>query len=137
MSRPGRLALYLGTAIAVVGMSKLHAVTYGYVWSTSSRFAWSLLYILVLCVTAYACGLPEEPRTLRGAFLAASAATVSAALSLSVAELFLGDAVLPRFVVFGAALVLVPWYALSVVIARDGRVRATERDPRRRGRRTR
>jgi lipopolysaccharide/colanic/teichoic acid biosynthesis glycosyltransferase len=128
VSRPGRLALYLGTAAAVVGMSKLHAVAYGYVWSTSSRFAWSLLYILVLCVTAYACGLPEEPRTLRGALLASTASAVTASLVLSVVQLFLGDAVLPRFVVLGAALVLVPWYALCVVIARDGRVRATERD---------
>ena len=128
MSRPGRLALYLGTAVAVVGMSKLHAVAYGYMWSTSSRFAWSILYILVLCVTAYACGLPEEPRTLHGALLASTAAAVTAALALSAVQLVLGDAVLPRFVVLGAAVVLVPWYALSVVIARDGRVRATERD---------
>ncbi len=128
MSRPGRLALYLGTAVAVVGMSKLHAVEYGYSWSGSARFAWSLGYVVLLCITAYACGLPEQPRTLRGAFLASMAATALASLAVSVVQLFVGDAVLPRFVVLGSALVLVPWYVLCAVLARDSRARATERD---------
>ena len=128
MSRPGRLALYLGTAVAVVGMSKLHAVEYGYSWSGSARFAWSLGYVVLLCITAYACGLPEQPRTLRGAFLASVAATALASLAVSVVQLFVGDAVLPRFVVLGSALVLVPWYVLCAVLARDSRARATERD---------
>jgi lipopolysaccharide/colanic/teichoic acid biosynthesis glycosyltransferase len=128
VSRPGRLALYLGTAVAVVGMSKLHAVEYGYSWSGSARFAWSLGYVLLLCITAYACGLPEQPRTLRGAFLAAVAATALASLAVSVVQLLVGDAVLPRFVVLGSALVLVPGYVLCTVLARDSRARATERD---------
>ena len=108
MSRPGRLALYLGTAVAVVGMSKLHAVAYGYSWSGSARFAWSLGYVVLLCLAAYACGLPEQPRTLRSAFLASVAAAALASLAVSVVQLFVGDAVLPRFVVLGSALVLVP-----------------------------
>jgi lipopolysaccharide/colanic/teichoic acid biosynthesis glycosyltransferase len=128
VSRPGRLALYLGTAIAVVGMSKLHAVAYGYSWSGSARFAWSLVYVWFLCVTAYACGLPDQRRNFRGAALASVAAAATASLAVSVVQLFVGDAVLPRFVVLGAALVLVPWYALCAVIARDSRARATERD---------
>ena len=128
MSRPGRLALYLGTAVAVVGMSKLHAVEYGYSWSGSARFAWSLGYVVLLCITAYACGLPEQPRTLRSAFLASVAAAALASLAVSVVQLFVGDAVLPRFVVLGSALVLVPGYVLCAVLARDSRARATERD---------
>ena len=48
MSRPGRLVLYLGTVIVVVGLSKAHAVASGYVWSGSSRFAWSLAWIVSL-----------------------------------------------------------------------------------------
>ena len=119
MSRPGRLALYLGTAVAVVGMSKLHAVEYGYSWSGSARFAWSLGYVVLLCIAAYACGLPEQPRTLRSAFLASVAAAALASLAVSVVQLFVGDAVLPRFVVLGSALVLVPWYVLCAVLARD------------------
>jgi hypothetical protein len=128
VSRPGRLALFLGTALVVVGMSKLHAVEYAYSWSGSARFAWSLGYIALLCLAAYACGVPEQPRTLGRAFLAATSAAGLAALVVSVVQLFAGDAVLPRFVVLGSALVLVPWYVLCCVLARDGRVRATERD---------
>ena len=128
MSRPGRLALYLATAVAVVGMSKLHAVEYGYSWSGSARFAWSLGYVVLLCITVYACGLPEQPRTLRSAFLASVAAAALASLAVSVVQLFVGDAVLPRFVVLGSALVLVPGYVLCAVLARDSRARATERD---------
>jgi lipopolysaccharide/colanic/teichoic acid biosynthesis glycosyltransferase len=120
--------MYLGTALTVIGMSKLHAVEYGYSWSGSTRFAWSLGYIGLLCVAAYACGLPEQRRTLRSAFLAGSAATGLASLVVSAVQLFAGDAVLPRFVVLGSALILIPWYVLCAVVARDSRARATERD---------
>jgi exopolysaccharide biosynthesis polyprenyl glycosylphosphotransferase len=109
-------------------MSKLHAVEVGYSWSGSARFAWSLAYIALLCLAAYACGVPEQPRTLPRAFLAATSAAGLAALMVSVVQLFVGDAVLPRFVVLGSAIVLVPWYVLCCVVARDGRIRATERD---------
>ena len=128
MSRPGRLVLSLGTVIVVVGLSKAHAVASGYVWSGSPRFAWSLAWIVSLCLAAYAFGLPEQVRTRRAAVLAAVLATVSAALAMSAIELFLGDALLPRFVVFGSAVVLVPFYVLCAVFTADIDVRAGERD---------
>ncbi len=128
MSRPGRIALYLGTAIAVVGLSKAHAVASGYVWSGSPRFAWSIAYIGLLCLAAYALGLPEQTTTRRSAFLAATVAAVTAACLISVIQLFVGDALLPRFVVFGSVLVLVPWYALCSAISLDTDVRAGGRD---------
>jgi len=122
------MALYLGTAIVVVGLSKTHAVASGYVWSGSPRFAWSLAYIGLLCLTAYAFGLPEQTSTIRGAFAAASLATLAAACLISIIQLFAGDALLPRFVVFGSALVLVPWYVLCAAITGDVDARAGERD---------
>src|SRR5207237_1318841 len=39
-----------------------------------------------------------------------------------------GDALLPRFVVFGSALLVVPWSLLCVALARGGRLRAEYRD---------
>src|SRR5262249_60095461 len=39
-----------------------------------------------------------------------------------------GDSLLPRFVVLGTAVVLVPWYVLCTVMARDARTRAIGRD---------
>ena len=128
MSRPGRLALYLGTALTVIGLSKAHAVASGYVWSTSSRFAWSLTFIGLLCLAAYAFGLPEQRPTHKSAFLAAVLATLAAASVISMFQLFVGDALLPRFVVFGSVVVLTPWYVLCAAITHDADTRAGERD---------
>jgi lipopolysaccharide/colanic/teichoic acid biosynthesis glycosyltransferase len=128
VSRPGRLILYVGTIIAVVGLSKAHAVASGYVWSGSFRFAWSIAFIGLLCLAAYAFGLPEQPRTRRAALLAAIFATFAAAAVISVVQLLTGDALLPRFVVFGSVAVLVPWYVLCSVITHDADAWASERD---------
>src|SRR5262245_48122405 len=114
--------------MCVAGLSKAHALAHEYSWSGSSRFAWSLGYVLLLSVTAYGFGLPEQPRDRRAAFLAALGATTLAALSVSVFQLVAGDALLPRFVVLGSAVVLAPWYVLCYHLAGDARVRAGDRD---------
>src|SRR5436305_6769897 len=126
VSRPGRMALYLGTAIVVVGLSKAHAIASGYTWSGSPRFAWSIAYIGLLGLTAYAFGLPERRPTHRAAVLAATSAAVAAACLISMIQLFVGDALLPRFVVFGSVVVLVPWYVLCSAITHDADARAGE-----------
>jgi lipopolysaccharide/colanic/teichoic acid biosynthesis glycosyltransferase len=128
VSRLARLALYAGTAVCVAGLSKAHAVAHQYSWSGSSRFAWSLGYVLLLSVTAYGFGLPDQPRDRRAALFAAVGATATAALSVSVLQLVAGDALLPRFVVLGSAIVLVPWYVLCYHLAGDARARAGDRD---------
>ena len=58
--------MYTGVFIVVGGLSKAHAATHEYSWSSSTRFAWSLGYVALLCVAAYSVGLPEQPRTRRG-----------------------------------------------------------------------
>jgi lipopolysaccharide/colanic/teichoic acid biosynthesis glycosyltransferase len=72
--------------------------------------------------------LPDQPRTRRGAIVAAVIATGSAALGISLLQLFAGDALLPRFVVLGSALVLVPWLVLCAAMSGDADSRASERD---------
>ncbi len=47
---------------------------------------------------------------------------------MSIVQLLVGDALLPRFVVFGSALLLVPWYLLTVNLALDGRTSDERRD---------
>jgi exopolysaccharide biosynthesis polyprenyl glycosylphosphotransferase len=128
VSRCARFAVFVGTIVTVVGLSKAHAVNHEYSWSGSSRFAWSLGYVLVLLLTAYGFGLPEQPRTRRAAWWSAVGATITAALAVSLVQLVVGDALLPRFVVFGSAMVLVPWYVLCAAMAGDGRTRADARD---------
>jgi lipopolysaccharide/colanic/teichoic acid biosynthesis glycosyltransferase len=56
------------------------------------------------------------------------AATVGAALGMSFIQLLAGDALLPRFVVFGSALVLTLWYLCCVAVAAGGRTMAEVRD---------
>ena len=57
------------------------------------------------------------------------------AIGISLLQLFVGDALLPRFVVFGAAILLVPWYLLCAALATDGRSQAASPRPRARGQR--
>ncbi|MEY2592259.1 MAG: hypothetical protein QOJ67_4243 [Acidimicrobiaceae bacterium] len=120
--------MYAGVVACVAGLCKAHALAHEYSWSGSSRVAWSIGYVLLLCLAAYSVGLPEQPRTRRGAVFAALVATGAAALAMSAVQLFAGDALLPRFVVLGSALVLVPWFVLCAAWASDVESRAGERD---------
>ena len=129
MRRLARPLLYLGTAVAVLDFAKLHAARVGhYSFHTSSRLPWTLAYMVLLCVAAYAVGLPELYRGVRSALIAALAAVVAAAGVISMIQLALGSLLLPRFVVAAAGLVLVPWYALCSLISSDGRARDEDRE---------
>ncbi len=129
--RTARLLLYAGIVVVVVGLSKAHAAGIAdppYDYMGSVRFGWSLAYMGLLAITAYGAGLPDLPRSGRSAVWTSVAAASAAALAVSVVQLLLGDALLPRFVVLGAALVLTPWYLLCVRIAHWGRSRAAAAD---------
>jgi lipopolysaccharide/colanic/teichoic acid biosynthesis glycosyltransferase len=131
MRRAARPVLYLGIAAVVLGLSKIHAAYIAnppYVFHGSSRFAWAVAYIGLLAVAAYGLGLPDLPRTARQALTSAVAAAVLGALGISLVQLVVGDALLPRFVVFGSAILLVPWYLICAGLATDAGLRAAGRD---------
>ena len=95
MSRLAPGALFGGIALAVVGLSKLHASQLGtYDYSGSPRLAWSLAYIGILAVAAYSLGLPDVPRSRRSAILTAVAAATAGAVGMSLVQLLVGDALL-------------------------------------------
>lgn len=126
-----RLALYGGIVATVVGLSVWHARLIAhpaYSYTGTFRFGWSLLYIGVLVVTAYGLGLPELPRSPGRALLTSTVAAVSGAVVISLVQLVTGDALLPRFVVFGTAILLVPWYLLCAGLAAGSRQKDAERD---------
>ncbi|MCU1461466.1 MAG: hypothetical protein JWO37_1541 [Acidimicrobiales bacterium] len=129
MRRAARGLLYVGTFLAVIALGRYHAQFIGhYVFHSSFRLPWSLAYAAVLCIAAYGVGLPDLTRSRKVALIAALGSTLVAALAMSALQLALGDQVLPRFTVFGAVAILVPWYVLCADIVRGGGYRPEERD---------
>jgi lipopolysaccharide/colanic/teichoic acid biosynthesis glycosyltransferase len=121
--------LYVGTAVTVLSLGKFHAAFIGdYDFTSSGRFGWSLAYIVLLCVAAFGVGLPDLPRNAYQALIAAAGATAFAAIGISVLQLLVGSALLPRFVIFWSALFLIPGYALTAFVAHRGRRRGEGRD---------
>lgn len=121
--------MYAGVLGIVFGLSEYHGRYVGrYDFVETSRLGWAVAYVFLLCLAAYGLGLPELPRTLRNRLPSAVGAPVVGATAISFVQLFVGDALLPRFVVFGSAALLVPWlYALSTV-AGAGRSALEQRD---------
>jgi lipopolysaccharide/colanic/teichoic acid biosynthesis glycosyltransferase len=131
MRRLARPLLYAGVLAIVLGLAKVHARYVAdppYDFTGSSRFGWTVAYVALLAVAAYSAGLPDLPRSNRQAATSAVLAPGGAALGVSLVQLVTGDALLPRFVVFGSALLVVPWSLLCVALARGGRLRAEFRD---------
>jgi lipopolysaccharide/colanic/teichoic acid biosynthesis glycosyltransferase len=129
MTRWARPLLYLGVLGVVFGLARVHAAWIGhYPFTGSSRFAWTVVYAVVLCVTAYGFGLPDVPRTKKAMLSSSVGAAFVGALVMSVAQLLVGDALLPRFVVFGSAIILPDWYRLCVRLSAGGRAYAEARD---------
>ncbi|MDP9441313.1 MAG: sugar transferase [Actinomycetota bacterium] len=131
MRRAARILLYLGTATIVLALGKYHAAEIAdppYDYTGSFRFAWSFAYITFLCGAAYGLGLPDLARGRRAAVGMSVGASAGAALAISVMQLGLGSALLPRFVVFGTALLVVPWYVACAALSSGGRLRQEGRD---------
>jgi lipopolysaccharide/colanic/teichoic acid biosynthesis glycosyltransferase len=127
MRRLARAFVLLGIVGTVFGLSKLHAVRHEYDFTGSFRFGWAILYIGLLWVAAYALGFPDLGRR-RSLWLSAMAASAGGAFTISVAQLVVGSALLPRVVVIGSAVILVPWYVVCTIVASGGEIRAEARD---------
>jgi len=129
--RLARIAMYGGIVVVVLGMSKVHAAYVSnppYDFTGSFRFAWSIAFIGILAVAAYGLGLPDLPRSTREALVAAVGGSLLGAGCISVLQLVMGDALLPRFVVASVALLLIPWYLACVAMASAGVEAAVEGD---------
>jgi lipopolysaccharide/colanic/teichoic acid biosynthesis glycosyltransferase len=131
MRRIARLLSLVGGAAVVLVLSLVHASYLGdppYSFTGSFRFSWAIGYSVVLGVTTYAVGLPDQPTSRRQAAWLAVVAVSIAAFGVSVPQLILGDALLPRFVVFGAAAAMIPWQVAISDVARRGHTRDEGRD---------
>lgn len=125
------LVMSAGLVGLVLGLSKLHAAAVadnGYDFTSSSRFGWAIAYAGLLVLSAYAAGLPDVPRRPRQIVASAIVAPAAAGIGMSLVQLALGTALLPRFVVAGTALLAVPWLIVCAAVASGGRSRAEYRD---------
>jgi lipopolysaccharide/colanic/teichoic acid biosynthesis glycosyltransferase len=128
MRRLPRLAMYVGIVACVLALSKAHALAHEYSWSGSARAVWASGFMLLLGVAAYSLGFPERPQRRRPAAVRAALACGIAVVGISALQLVLGDALLPRFVVIGSAVILVPWFMLCSALATDAETRDGKRD---------
>ncbi len=129
--RVARYLTLLGPVVLVLALSKVHAAWIAdppYDFTESFRLPWAVTYAVLLSLAAYGAGLPELPQTGRRTLVGALAASASAAFGVSVIQLVGGDAVLPRFVVLGAAVATVLLHVVLGVVARRGRTRGERRD---------
>lgn len=131
MRRAARYLSVGGVVLAVVVLSVCHARLIAvppYSVTGTSRFTWMIGYIFLISLATYAVGLPDQPRNKRQAAWLALLATAVGALGISMVQLLTGDALLPRFVVFGAALVNVPVQVAVNAVSRQGHNRDEGRD---------
>ena len=129
MRRLATVLLHAGTLGIVLGLSVFHGEYIGdYDFFETSRFGWALGYSAWLSILLYGLGLPDVPRPAGGVVVAAMVAAGVGAVGVSIVQLAVGDALLPRYVVFGTAILLVPWCLICAGISRVGRSRQEARD---------
>jgi lipopolysaccharide/colanic/teichoic acid biosynthesis glycosyltransferase len=128
LRRAARPLFFLGVVAIVFGLGRIHSSRESYDLTNSFRFAWEITYAVLLVIASYGAGLPDLPRTRRQATTSAIGAPIVAALAISAVQLVTSDALLPRFVVFGTVILMVPWALFCTVMSRGGRLRAEMRD---------
>lgn len=112
MRRAARALVYLLPVAVVVDLGMVHARFIGHYpfLGDAGRLWWMAVYAVILALAAYTTGVTEPPRRTSEALWQSAAAVAGGAGVISLAQLALGSAVLPRFVVFGSAGLLVPLY---------------------------
>jgi exopolysaccharide biosynthesis polyprenyl glycosylphosphotransferase len=127
MSRPLRLLVLVLAMAVVVSLGEVHAhfiAPHPYPFTGTFRFTWLVVYIFLIWVTTYASGVLEARRSLGSAVVRSVVSLGSAAIIVSLLALVDGTQLLPRFVVFGSALALLPiWIVASGASTRSHRRR--------------
>lgn len=131
VSRLARLLVLVTIPAVVLGLSKVHAAYWAeeaYDFTSSFRLVWAAAFIGLLWLSSYAVGLPALVRGPRESLVAATASVGLSVFAISIIQLLTGDALLPRFVVFGSAVLLVPTLSVLGILGARGRQHRAERD---------
>ena len=75
----------------------------------TQRLPWTVLFVALILIAAYATGLPELPTSRLTAFSASLMSVAAGLVGVSLAALALGSPLLPRVVLGGVSLAFVPW----------------------------
>jgi len=94
----------------------------------SGRWIWSAALASAIGLASYVTGLPETPRNRFDAIIRMLASIAFAIGAVSVAQLGLGSALLPRFVMGTAAITLLPWAVIAWNITGDRAERKASSD---------
>jgi lipopolysaccharide/colanic/teichoic acid biosynthesis glycosyltransferase len=116
--RIAQLSLTLATTGVVLGLywyHSTHVAHTAYRLTETRRSVSAAVFIVLLLAAAYVLGLPDAVRRTKRAVSSAFFAPAATVAAVSIFQLAVGDAFLPRFVVFGA-LVVVPLANLAVTI---------------------
>ena len=108
-----RAVMILAPVVVVIVVGELHAHLighYSYSYDGTQRFLWSLAYMALLEFFAYVSGAFDIQRTEAGVLWASVGAVAGGAAAISLIQLALDSLLLPRIVVGGSAIALLPIY---------------------------
>lgn len=114
--RNSRWLLALGIIGLVAAFTFLHATRLApepYNPIGTSRFPWTVVFTSILVTATYGVGLPDLPSSRSESAGLSLAAFAVATTMVSLIQTVFGSALLPRFVMFGVGLSVIPW---SVVV---------------------
>ncbi len=113
--------------MVVGGLEEFHAHFVGHYPVTQlPRFAWLCVFVLLVLVTTYAVGIPDDVGSGGDALVRAAIALGASAGIVSVIALLAGTPLLPRFTVLTSVAFLAPIDAAVSVLARRGQHREGE-----------
>ncbi len=116
MTRVMRLLFPIGSVVLVGFFMVIHGrvlASAPYDPFGTARFGWTILFASSFLVAGYGVGLPDLPRTRSSAFLMATLSLLGATTVVSLVQLLLGSPLLPRAVVAGSSLTLIPWAMIA------------------------
>ena len=128
MNPLAKLLCYLGSFAFVLILGLRHSVLNGYPFYDPTRVFVSLSYASLVVICVYGAGLPDLPSSWRAALRSSVVGMGTAVLLMSTIQVFVGDLLLPRYVVFGSGVLLVPWLFLSWKLSSGATSRAQLRD---------
>ena len=109
----------------VAHATRLSPVPYNPIGTT--RFPWTVVFTSTFITAAYGVGLPDLPRSRLGAVGLGVAAFAVATTAVALLQTIFGSALLPRAVILGFGLTIVPWSVLVWNLTADVALRQVQR----------